>query len=123
MTTTTNGESLVVRTSRGLSIKGTRITLYAILDYLHANWPPKLIQDWFGLTDRQMDAVVAYLEDHRDEVECEYELVLHQAQSNRDYWETRNRDRLAQHRETPTSPEQEALRDRLRAWQAQIAQK
>jgi len=26
----------VVRTSRGLSIAGTRITLYSILDYVHA---------------------------------------------------------------------------------------
>lgn len=51
MAALTNGQSTVVRTSRGLSIAGTRITLYALLDYFHADWPPKLVQDWFNLTD------------------------------------------------------------------------
>ena len=32
----------VVRTERGLSIAGTRITLYDVMDYLKADWPPKL---------------------------------------------------------------------------------
>ena len=37
----------VVRTSRGLSIAGTRITLYQIMDYLKANEPPEVIRDDF----------------------------------------------------------------------------
>ena len=31
----------VVRTERGLSIAGTRITLYQIMDYLKAQQPPE----------------------------------------------------------------------------------
>jgi uncharacterized protein (DUF433 family) len=122
MAASTNGQSTVVRTSRGLSVAGTRITLYALLDYLHAHWPPKLVQDWFNLTDQQMADVLAYLAEHRDAVEREYQQVLHQAEANRQYWETRNRDRLAHQPSTPVSPEQEALRAKLRAWQAQLRQ-
>lgn len=111
---------MVVRTSRGLSIAGTRITLYALLDYLHADWPPKLVQDWFNLTDQQMADILAYLDEHRDEVEREYQQVLQQAEANRHYWEARNRERLARRPSTPASPEQEALRAKLHAWKAQI---
>ncbi|MDM8550389.1 hypothetical protein QUF72_09935 [Desulfobacterales bacterium HSG2] len=45
-------EETVVRTDRGLSVAGTRITLYSIMDYIRADWPPKLIRDRFYLTDR-----------------------------------------------------------------------
>src|SRR6185295_13898657 len=114
--------STVVRTSRGLSIAGTRITLYALLDYLHADWPPKLVQDWFNLNDQQMADVLTYLAEHCDEVEHEYQQVLHQAEANRQYWEARNRERLAHRPSTPASPEQEMLRAKLRAWKSQIGQ-
>jgi uncharacterized protein (DUF433 family) len=122
MATSTNGQSTVVRTSRGLSIAGTRITLYALLDYLHADWPPKLVQDWFNLTDQQMADVLAYLAEHHDDVEREYQEVLQQAEANRQYWEARNRERLTHRASTPASSEQEALRAKLRAWKSQLKQ-
>lgn len=122
MTASTQGQSTVVRTDRGLSIAGTRITLYALLDYLHADWPPKLVQDWFNLTDQQMADVLAYLAEHREEVEREYQQVLRQAEANRQYWEVRNRERSAHRPSTPASPEAEALRARLQAWKARIKQ-
>jgi uncharacterized protein (DUF433 family) len=120
MTDTTNTQSTVVRTSRGLSIAGTRITLYAILDYLHAEWPPKLIQEWFGLTDAQMGDVLVYVAAHRDEIEQEYQQVVRHAKEIRRYWEERNRDRLAQSALTPQTPDQVALRAKLQAWKDKI---
>ena len=120
MTDTTNTHSTVVRTSRGLSIAGTRITLYAILDYLHAEWPPKLIQEWFGLTDAQMGDVLVYIAAHRDEIEQEYQQVVRHAEETRRYWEERNRDRLAQSTPTPPTPDQVALRAKLQAWKDKI---
>ena len=44
MTQLQQEQATVVRTDRGLSIAGTRMTLYQIMDYLKAEWPPKLIQ-------------------------------------------------------------------------------
>ena len=86
--------STVVRTSRGLSIAGRRLTLYSTMDYLRAGWPPHLIRDEFNLTDKQMNDVMEYITAHRDQVEQEYQAVLQQAEENRCYWETRNRERF-----------------------------
>jgi hypothetical protein len=49
---------MIVRTERGLSLVGTRITLYEIMDYLKAEWPPKLIQQWLDLSDPQIAGVM-----------------------------------------------------------------
>ena len=80
MIETIPSQPTVVRTSRGLSIAGTRITLYHVMDYLKADWPPKLIQQWLNLTDEQIADVMAYIDTHRAEVEAEYQLVLQQAE-------------------------------------------
>ncbi len=62
MSETGHPQPTVIRTSRGLSIAGTRITLYSIMDYLHAGWPPHLIRDEFNLTDQQINDVMEYIE-------------------------------------------------------------
>lgn len=89
-------QGTVVRTERGLAIQGTRITLYQIMDYLKAEWPPKLIRHWFDLTEPQMTAVMDYIAAHRQDIEAEYQIVLQQAEAERHYWETANQERFAQ---------------------------
>jgi uncharacterized protein (DUF433 family) len=60
MTDSAVPQPTVVRTSRGLSIAGRRLTLYSIMDYLQDGWPPHLIRDEFKLTDKQMADVMEY---------------------------------------------------------------
>lgn len=115
MTKTATPQPTVIRTSRGLSIAGTRITLYSLLDYLHAGWPPHLIREEFNLTEQQMTTVMEYIDAHRDEVETEYQEVLQQAEESRQYWDERNRDRLAEIAASPPKPGQEQIRAKLRA--------
>src|SRR4051812_34547731 len=122
MQTQANSRPTVVRTGRGLSIAGTRITLYSIMDFVKAEWPPKLIRDWFNLTDQQITDVMTYITEHRDEVEAEYQLVLQQAEEHRRYWEERNRERFAQIAAQPPKPGQEAIRAKLAAHKAKLAQ-
>ena len=110
----------VIRTSRGLSITGRRLTLYSIMDYLHAGWPPHLIRDEFNLTDKQIIDVMKYIETHREEVEKEYQAVLQQAEENRHYWEARNRERLKHIARLPPKPGQEKIRARLQAVKARL---
>jgi len=112
---TVTPQPTVIRTSRGLSIAGTRITLYSLLDYLHAGWPPHLIRDEFNLTESQISEVMQYIETHRDEVETEYQAVLQQAEENQHYWEVRNKERLARIAALPPKPGQERLRAKLQA--------
>jgi len=120
MTEVVTSQPTVIRTSRGLSVAGTRVTLYSILDYLHAGWPPHLIREEFNLTEHQMTDVMAYIEAHRDEVETEYQEVLQQAEENQRYWETRNRERLAKIAESLPKPGQEQIRAKLQAAKARL---
>jgi len=46
---------------RGLSVAGTRITLYDVMDYVTQNWSPELIQYWFNLTDNQIADIMDYI--------------------------------------------------------------
>lgn len=106
-------EVTVVRNSRGLSIAGTRITLYHVMDYVTAGYPPNLIQERLKLTDRQIADVMAYIEQHRAEVEAEYRQVLREAEENRRYWEERNREHFERMKALPPTPEQAAIRARI----------
>jgi uncharacterized protein (DUF433 family) len=123
MMAATKESPTVVRTERGLSIAGTRMTLYQIMDYLNAGWPAKLIRDRLDLTDQQIADVMAYIDEHRTEVEAEYQEVLQEAEESRRYWEERNRDRFAKIAAMPPKPEQAALRAKLQAQKEKLARK
>ena len=120
MTETVIPPSTVIRTRRGLSMTGRRLTLYSIMDYLHAGWPPHLIRDEFNLTDQQITDVMQYIAAHRDEVEQEYQTVLQQAEDNRRYWEERNREGFARIAHTLPPPGQKQLRAKLQAVKARL---
>lgn len=122
MTIAVNGQPTVVRTERGLTIAGTRTTLYTVLDYLHADWPPKLVQQWLDLSDQQMADVLDYLASHHDEVEQEYQQVVQQAESLRSYWDRRLQEHLAQQPTKPITAEQAILRAKFQTWKAQQRQ-
>lgn len=110
-------QPMVVRNKRGLSINGTRVTLYDVMDYLHAGLSSEEIQEWLPLTEQQVSAAVEYVSTHRAEVEAEYHQVLAKAEENRRYWEERNRDRLARIAGMPPKPEHAAAWANLRALQ------
>lgn len=108
------------RTERGLVVEGTRITLYLIMDHLKADWPPKLIRDWFNLTDEQIAAVLRYIEDNREAVEAEYAEVVAYDAEIRQYWEERNREHFARIAAMPPPPGKEALYEKLQEWKRRL---
>lgn len=112
----------VIRTERGLSIAGTRITLYDVMDYLKAEWPPSLIRQWLDLSEQQMADVMLYIEEHRAEVEAEYQQVLAYAAEVRRYWDERNRDRFARIASSPPPPGKEAIWAKIQDKKALLAQ-
>lgn len=110
---TNAGNEHIIRTERGLTIASTRITLYDVIDYLKADYPHKYIRDVFNLTDEQMNGVLAYIEAHQVEVEAEYQDILQMAEEIRQYWQERNRDRLARIAAAPPRAGYEAVRVKL----------
>jgi uncharacterized protein (DUF433 family) len=119
-TARTAEQPTVIRTGRGLTIAGTRITLYQILDYVKAGWPPEQIQYLHRLTDEQMADTLGYIESQRAEVEAEYQIVLRRAEEIRSYWEERDRDRQAETAAMPAKPGQEELRAKLEVWKKRL---
>ena len=96
MTPISYDQSAIIRTERGLTIAGTRITLYDVMDYVTAQYPRKFIQGLFDLADEQIDAALAYIKANRAEVEAEYQQVLKESEEPRRYYEEQNQDRVAQ---------------------------
>ena len=115
MTEPSTLETAIVRTSRGLSIAGTRITLYDVMDYVQAGQPAEEIQKWLKLSDQQIAEAMAYIEQHRTEVEAEYHQVVQEAEENRRYWEERNREQFEAMASVPPTPEQAAIRAKIAA--------
>jgi uncharacterized protein (DUF433 family) len=113
----------IIRTERGLTIAGTRITLYDVMDYFTAGYPAKLIREKLCLTDAQVSAALSYIEAHHKEVEAEYQEVLQIAEDNRQYWEERNREHLARLADSSSPSGQEALRAKLQAWKNRLKSK
>jgi len=121
MTLASSGQTAIIRTERGLTIAGTRITLYDVMDYLVAGREPRLILNWLPLTDAQLDAALSYIEANRVEVEAEYQEVLRTAEEIRQYWDERNREHFARIANLPPKPGQEALWAKLQAQKAKHA--
>ncbi|MDZ7958102.1 MAG: DUF433 domain-containing protein [Aulosira sp. DedQUE10] len=120
MTSTSNEKSEIIRTERGLTIAGTRITIYDVMDYVTAQYPVRYTRNMLNLTDEQINAALSYIETNRAQVEAEYQKVLQEAEEIRQYWEERNRERLAQIRALTPKPGQEAVRAKLQAWKDRL---
>lgn len=108
-------QSTIIRTERGPTISGTRITLYDILEFIKTGWPHSFIRDYFELTDDQLTAALTYISQHQDEIEHEYQQVIRDAEDARHYWEARNRERLAMIAKLPPPPGMEAAWAKLQA--------
>ena len=120
MTLASNGQVAIIRTERGLTIAGTRITLYDVMDYVTAQYPPKFIQGLFELTEEQINTALAYIQANRAAVEAEYQIVLKEAEALRQYYEEKNRDLIARLAAQPPKPGQEAVRAKLQAAKAKF---
>lgn len=104
----------IIRTEWGLTVPGTRITLYDVMDYVKAERSPKMIASLLDLTDEQVAMALNYIESHPDEVEQEYQDVLDQAEAARQYWQDQARDHLDRVKATSPRSDQEELWEKLR---------
>jgi uncharacterized protein (DUF433 family) len=121
MTPESDKQAGIVRTERGLTISGTRITLYDVMDHLAMGRPSQLILNWLPLTEEQLNVALLYIERNRSQVEAEYQETLKTEQEVRRYWEERNRERFARIAATKPKAGQEALWEKLQAQKARHA--
>lgn len=85
---------------RGPEIAGTRVTVYLIWEFYRAGSTRDDIALAVGLSSRQVQAAIHYIQAHRDEVESEYATIEARIrQGNPDWVEQRlerNREKLRQ---------------------------
>lgn len=118
MTLVVENTATIIRTSRGLSIDGTRITLYDVMDFYTADYPREAIRDRLALTDPQIDAALAYIEAHYPEVAMEYKQILAQSEQNQQKWAAILEQHLAANPVEHLSPEQQELHRKFQRWKA-----
>ncbi|MBI3410608.1 MAG: DUF433 domain-containing protein [Planctomycetes bacterium] len=66
----------IINRGRGPEIKGTRITVYDLMDYTEAGWRPNSIALLFGLNSAQVQCAIRYIEEHKAEVLPVYQEML-----------------------------------------------
>ena len=104
----------VIRTKAGLTVKGSRLTLYYIMDAMRENNSLKNVRDIYELTDEEMLDILDYIHLHKEEVEKEYQQVVKSSDENRKYWEEKNRKLMDK-----TYQQREAVLAKLREWSEQ----
>jgi hypothetical protein len=112
------GEPVVMETSRGPSVNGTRITVYAILESLHYS-SPDYVQGLYRLPDEVWVGVMAYIEENREELERELAEIIQRSEEERRYWTERNKDRINRPPAPPANEKIALGRARLAAIKAE----
>lgn len=121
MPATVTENPTVVRNERGLTVKGTRLTLYHIMDYVRAGCSREELLEWFPqITAAELADILDYIETNRAEFEAEYEAVVKRDEEIRQYWEERNREHREQIAKLPPPPGKEALHAKLQEWKAKL---
>jgi uncharacterized protein (DUF433 family) len=107
--------SIIVETEWGLTISGTRITLYDVMGYVEAGYSQAEIVESMELDISKIQAALDYIEANKTTVEAEYQEVVKSTEAHRQYWEARNAQHLAKIAAMPPKPGQEEFRQKLKA--------
>jgi uncharacterized protein (DUF433 family) len=110
----------VVRTARGLTVGGTRLAIYSLIDHFKAGDSDESVMEWYRLNPQQLADIHQYIDEHSEEVEAEYQEVLQHAEESRRYWEERNRAKLEEIERLPKTPRQQAIRAKIAELKQQL---
>jgi uncharacterized protein (DUF433 family) len=72
-------DDIIFNRGRGPEIRGTRITVYCILDYLLLGWHHTQIAATLRISSREVQAAMDYIVEHTLEVMREYVKILERA--------------------------------------------
>ena len=70
-------DGMIYDRGRGPEIKGTRITVYVIMDhYRDPEWPAERIAELYRITVPQARAALDYIDSHMEELKPEYDQMV-----------------------------------------------
>jgi uncharacterized protein (DUF433 family) len=116
MSTSSTHIPLIVETRRGPCIAGTRITVFSVMDYLKGERSRDFIKHVMGISDEQLDAVLAYITLHKEAVEQEYTTIVRRSEERRAAYEKMFHER------SPFSPHV-SLEERVAHMRQRLAEK
>ena len=76
----------IVDRGDGPKIEGTRITVYTVLDYAKNGRSREWIASMLDLSSRQVQAALDYIEQHRAEVESDYQRIVARIERGNSPW-------------------------------------
>lgn len=76
----------IVDRGDGPKIEGTRITVYAVFEYLELQRSREWIAALLGLSSRQVQAAIDYIAEHRAEVQAGYQNIANRIRSGNPPW-------------------------------------
>ena len=97
-------DTRIIDRGRGPEIRGTRVTVYRIMDFVCEGSAPDRIAGELNLTGEQVQAALDYIDAHREAVEREYQAILRRVQQ-----------RNPPHVEAGRAESVEELKQRIRA--------
>ena len=99
----------IVDRGDGPKIEGTRITVYAVFEYLEMQRSREWIAALLGLSSRQVQAAIDYIAEHRAEVQAESQNIADRIRRGNPPW-VQERLREA-HRDVPGTQGSPTARD------------
>ena len=87
----------IIDRGRGPEIEGTRITVYDVMDYWKEGWQYDQIAGLFRLLPDEIQAAIQYIEEHKTEVESDYQQILERHRNIQ--YSSEVQEKLAQNRQ------------------------
>lgn len=85
----------IIDRGRGPEIEGTRITVYHVLEYLHAGRSRDYIAAVLHLSSAEVQTAIDYIGEHEEAVNAAYEQILNRIRQGNPAWVE---ERLAENR-------------------------
>lgn len=76
----------IVDRGDGPKIEGTRISVYAVFEYLEMRRSREWIAVLLGLSSRQVQAAIDYIAEHRADVQAEYQKIADRIRNGNPPW-------------------------------------
>ncbi|MGH9840751.1 MAG: hypothetical protein ACREEM_18390 [Blastocatellia bacterium] len=114
MSTMTAVMPLIEETPRGPSIMGTRITIYSVMDCLKLGLSRNYTKASFRISDEELDAVIEYIEQHKEQTEGNYARILQREAEARARSEQIRRERSPFPPDMPLEERKKLMREKIR---------
>ncbi|MFN0121304.1 MAG: hypothetical protein ACKV2V_12465 [Blastocatellia bacterium] len=105
---------LVVETGRGPCIAGRRTTLYVVYQTFNATRDREFVKRHLLMTDEQLDAALAYIEEHKEQFLRDYARIVHVSEERRAHYDKLFWERSRFTPNTPLAERGAVLRQLLR---------